>query len=464
MINLRDGRSQFSSAPLSVSELVAAIADPLVAVISFVVLHWVYGVQFRTPSAFASILVLTLMFPGSNRFGRGWMSVIIDIATTWLGVMLVLALTAIATRSLGRFDPDLLIAWAVTSPIAQLIVVKCGSVIQARHAVLPSQRRRAVIVGANGIGIRFAERLKADTLTAYEFIGFFDDRSRDRIDIPAHERLAGTLADLPSFIDVNGVKDVYITLPLSSQPRIIALIESLQNTTASLHFVPDVFAASIIQGRLEDVGGIPVVSLSMTPFTGADGLLKRFSDIVLSIIILTLVSPLLLAIAVGVKLSSPGPIIFRQKRTGLDGEMIEVYKFRSMTVQENGPVITQASRDDARVTRFGAFIRKTSLDELPQFFNVLQGRMSVVGPRPHAVAHNIQYRALVRAYMARHKVKPGITGWAQVNGYRGATETLEKMERRVEYDLEYLRNWSIRLDLLIIAKTVRLVFFDRGAF
>lgn len=464
MMGLRDRRSQFSSAPLSVAELVSAIADPLVAVVSFAVLHWSYDVQFRTASAYAAILVLTLMFPGINRFGRGTVTVIIDIATTWFGVILVLALTAIATRSLGRFDADLLVAWAVITPIAQLAVVKCGSVIQARHAVLPGQRRRAVIVGANGIGIRFAERLKTDTSTSYEFVGFFDDRSRERINLPAQERLAGTLAELPSFIDLNGVKDVYITLPLSSQPRIIALIESLQNTTASLHFVPDVFAASIIQGRLEDVGGIPVVSLSMTPFTGADGLLKRLSDIVLSVLILMLVTPLLLAIAIGVKLSSPGPVIFRQKRTGLDGEMIEVYKFRSMTVQDDGPVIMQASRKDVRVTPFGAFIRRTSLDELPQFFNVLQGRMSIVGPRPHAVAHNIQYRALVRAYMARHKVKPGITGWAQVNGYRGATETLDKMERRVEYDLEYLRNWSIRLDLLIIARTVRLVFFDRGAF
>ena len=176
------------------------------------------------------------------------------------------------------------------------------------------------------------------------------------------------------------------------------------------------------------------------------------------------VMAVVVAVAVGVKLSSPGPVLFRQRRTGLDGEIIEVFKFRSMTTLDNGNYIRQATRDDPRITRFGAFIRRTSLDELPQFFNVLRGDMSIVGPRPHAVAHNEAYRDLVKAYMARHKVKPGITGWAQVNGLRGETDTLDKMARRVEYDLEYLRNWSLGLDLLIIARTVRLVLFDRGAY
>ena len=193
-------------------------------------------------------------------------------------------------------------------------------------------------------------------------------------------------------------------------------------------------------------------------------LAKRISDVVLGTIILILISPLLLAVAIGVKLSSPGPVIFRQRRNGLDGDEIVVYKFRSMTSQDNGAVVQQATKNDPRITPFGAFIRRTSLDELPQFFNVLQGSMSIVGPRPHAVAHNEQYRRLIKAYMVRHKVKPGITGWAQVNGHRGETETIEKMQARVEYDLEYLRNWSLGLDLQIIVRTIRLVFFDRHAF
>ena len=260
------------------------------------------------------------------------------------------------------------------------------------------------------------------------------------------------------------MREVYITLPLGSQPRIVELLEQMQGTTASLFFVPDVFGISIIQGRLQDMNGVPVVGICETPFTGTNELVKRISDIVLAAIILVLITPVLLAIAAGVKLSSPGPVIFKQRRNGLDGGEIVVYKFRSMTSQDNGSVVQQATKGDARITRFGAFIRRTSLDELPQFVNVLQGRMSIVGPRPHAVAHNEQYRQLIKAYMVRHKVKPGITGWAQVNGHRGETDTIEKMQARVEYDLEYLRNWSLGLDLQIIVRTIRLVFFDRHAY
>lgn len=209
---------------------------------------------------------------------------------------------------------------------------------------------------------------------------------------------------------------------------------------------------------------MPVVGICETPFTGTNQLIKRVSDVVLSTLILVLISPLLLLIAIGVKLSSPGPIIFKQKRNGLDGEEIVVYKFRSMRTLDNGNVVKQATKYDPRITRFGAFIRRTSLDELPQFINVLQGRMSIVGPRPHAVAHNEEYRRIIKSYMVRHKVRPGITGWAQVHGYRGETETIEKMQARVEFDLEYLRNWSLGLDLQIIIRTIRLMLFDRNAY
>jgi putative colanic acid biosynthesis UDP-glucose lipid carrier transferase len=297
-----------------------------------------------------------------------------------------------------------------------------------------------------------------------ECLGYFDDRSPDRLHPKASNRLLGSLDSLPDYIRQHGVREVYITLPLGSQPRIVELLERIQGTTASLFFVPDVFGISIIQGRLLDLAGMPVVGICETPFTGTNQLMKRISDIVLASIILVLISPLLVLIAIGVKLSSPGPIIFKQRRNGLDGEEIEVYKFRSMRAMDNGPVVKQATKDDPRITRFGAFIRRTSLDELPQFINVLQGRMSIVGPRPHAVAHNEEYRQLIKAYMVRHKVRPGITGWAQVNGLRGETDTLDKMRARVEYDLEYLRNWSIALDLQIIMRTVRLVIFDRHAF
>jgi len=241
-------------------------------------------------------------------------------------------------------------------------------------------------------------------------------------------------------------------------------LDDLKDTTASVYFVPDMFVTDLIQGQQSTVCGMPVISVCESPFQGKNGFVKRASDIVLSLFILLLIHPVLFGIALAVKLTSPGPIIFKQRRYGLDGEEILVYKFRSMTVTEDGGSIKQAQKNDSRITPLGAFLRRTSLDELPQFVNVLQGRMSIVGPRPHAVAHNELYRKLIKGYMVRHKVKPGITGWAQVNGFRGETDTLEKMEGRIEYDLDYLRNWSLQLDLHIILKTVRLVSKDQQAY
>jgi putative colanic acid biosynthesis UDP-glucose lipid carrier transferase len=220
----------------------------------------------------------------------------------------------------------------------------------------------------------------------------------------------------------------------------------------------------MIQARVDSIGGIPVLAVCETPLFGINALIKRVSDVVLAFTILVFISPVMLSIAIGVKRSSPGPVLFKQRRYGLDGKEIVVYKFRTMTVLEDGDLVRQATRGDKRVTRFGAFLRRTSLDELPQFINVLQGSMSVVGPRPHAVAHNEMYRRLISGYMLRHKVKPGITGLAQVNGFRGETDSLEKMKARVEYDLSYLRNWSVWLDLLIVMKTVFVVIRDQNAY
>ncbi|HBX2594003.1 TPA: exopolysaccharide biosynthesis polyprenyl glycosylphosphotransferase, partial [Klebsiella pneumoniae] len=201
-----------------------------------------------------------------------------------------------------------------------------------------------------------------------------------------------------------------------------------------------------------------------SPLSGINMVFKRLEDIIVSLSILIVISPVLLIIACAVKFTSPGPVIFRQIRYGMDGKSIKVWKFRSMTVMENDNNVTQATKHDLRVTKVGKFLRRTSLDELPQFFNVLFGQMSVVGPRPHAVSHNEQYRTLIKGYMLRHKVKPGITGLAQVNGWRGETDTLDKMQKRVEYDLLYIRNWSIWLDLKIIFLTIFKGFVNKSAY
>jgi putative colanic acid biosynthesis UDP-glucose lipid carrier transferase len=464
MFEERSARKQFLSAPASVPSAIASLLEPVVATGTLAVFHAIYGMPMDGASMALAILLLVLMFPGVNRFGRSGIGVGIDIFLSWFWVLSVLALLGYATRSLSQFEPNLLLGWAIATPLVQWACVGIGTAVLRYYASLPGSRRPAVIIGAGRMGLRVAQMLRTRQAFGHELLGFFDDRSAERVNLPEDATLVGTLQALPEYIERHGVRDVFITLPLTSQPRILRLLESLQNTTASIHFVPDIFGVSVIQGRLDDMGGVPVVGLMVEPFTGINGFIKRVSDIVMSALILALVSPVMLGLAIGVKLSSPGPVIFRQRRIGLAGEVIDVYKFRSMRAEDDGPVVVQATRGDPRITRFGAFIRRTSLDELPQFVNVLQGHMSIVGPRPHAVAHNEQYRKQVKAYMARHKCKPGITGWAQVNGLRGETDTLDKMAARVEYDLEYLRNWSLGLDLMIIARTVKLVFFDRGAY
>jgi putative colanic acid biosynthesis UDP-glucose lipid carrier transferase len=324
--------------------------------------------------------------------------------------------------------------------------------------------RSVVVVGVNDVGLKFAGICERHPNLFMQVRGFFDDRADERRPAAMPHPVLGKTGALVQYVREHGIKMIFISQPISAQPRVRKLIDELQDTTASVYFLPDVYIFDLMQARFDNVGGMPVIAIRESPFMGLNSTVKRASDIVLSLAILLLLTPLLVAIAAAVKLSSPGPVIFRQRRYGLYGEEIIVYKFRSMHVMENGGTVTQASRHDGRLTAIGGFLRRTSLDELPQFINVLQGRMSIVGPRPHAVAHNEQYRKLIKGYMLRHKVKPGITGWAQVNGMRGETATLDKMEARIQYDLDYLRNWSVWLDLWIVLKTVKVVLTRENAF
>jgi putative colanic acid biosysnthesis UDP-glucose lipid carrier transferase len=464
MFEHRSPPSTFFSAPQSVTSLVAAFLEPGITIAVFLLAAAALDEPLGRSDTVLCLLVFALTFPGANRFGQRPLNAAVDIAWSWLGLVLILLLCGYASDSLHLFDPGLLLAWALVTPAVQWLAVFSGRNLLRRWARMPQNRHSAVIIGAGPLGAKLAHALVSPVDRGIDVLGFFDDRADERVHGDAAPHRLGTLAQAAAWMRERGVHQVYITLPLGSQPRIVQLLEELQDTTASVFFVPDVFGISIIQGRLQEIHGMPVVGLCETPFTGTNRLVKRLSDIVLSLLALVLLSPLLLLLAAGVKLSSPGPVIFRQRRNGLDGEEIVVWKFRSMYHADNGPDVRQASKDDPRITPFGAFMRRTSLDELPQFINVLQGRMSIVGPRPHAVVHNEQYRQLIKAYMVRHKVKPGITGWAQVHGLRGETETVDKMQQRVEFDLEYLRNWSLRLDLQIIARTAKLVFFDRRAY
>ncbi len=464
MFNNRNYNRTFFSAPQSVTSFVAAFLEPMISVLSLLGTMAYFDEPVERAVMALCLLVFALTFPGRNRFFDSRLEAAVDITTSWVAMLLILWLCGYATSSLGFFAFRVMACWAIVTPALQWLVVLAGKSILQHRASQAHARRRAIVVGASPLGGKVARALETNPDGGTEFVGYFEDRTDARVIPEAQSKRLGGLRDVANYVYAHGIHEVYITLPLGSQPRIVELLDAVQGTTASLYFVPDVFGISIIQGRLQDINGVPVVGICETPFTGTNELVKRLSDIVLASVILVLISPILLAVAIGVKLSSPGPIIFRQKRNGLDGEEILVYKFRSMRTQDNGAVVKQAIKGDSRITPFGAFIRKTSLDELPQFINVLQGRMSIVGPRPHAVAHNEEYRQLIKAYMVRHKVRPGITGWAQVNGYRGETETIDKMQARVEYDLEYLRNWSLGLDLQIIIRTVRLMVFDRNAY
>lgn len=464
MFEDRTYKRTFYSAPQSVTSLVAAFLEPAITVLVFVLVTLYYDEPLDRPALTLGLLVFALTLPGRNRFRDSLTVASVDIVTSWITLIAILALCGYATRSLHYFEDNVLATWIILTPILQWLGVFIGKQIIKRLAARPTARRRAIVVGGGALGVKVARSLIEIADQGVDFIGYFDDRTDERLEPEAAPLRLGGLRQVAEYATQHNIREVYITLPLGSQPRIVELLEQVQGTTASLFFVPDVFGISIIQGRLQDINGIPVVGICETPFTGTNDLVKRTSDLVLGTLILILISPILLAIAIGVKLSSPGPVIFKQRRNGLDGTEITVYKFRSMTTQDNGAVVPQAKKHDPRITRFGAFIRRTSLDELPQFINVLQGRMSIVGPRPHAVAHNEEYRRLIKAYMVRHKVRPGITGWAQVNGLRGETDTIEKMQQRVEYDLEYLRNWTLGLDLQIIVRTVRVVFFDKHAY
>ena len=365
-------------------------------------------------------------------------------------------------RAAEHFPQAAIFVWFAATPFTLTYAHVAADKTMGFVARRAAARRRQVIVGANAIGCELAACLAEEPWHG-ALTGFFDDRRLERLPRQCRDKLLGRFADLPDYVRRNAVHVIYVCLPNSRHPRIRTMIDALGDTTASIYFVPDLSAFDLMQARFGEIRGMPLVAVRETPFCGMTGVLKRASDLVLAAAALPLVLALSLVIAVAVSRSSQGPVLFRQRRYGLDGREFRVYKFRTMTVCEDD-AIAQATRHDLRITRVGRFLRRTSLDELPQLLNVLDGSMSLVGPRPHAVAHNEHYRKLVSGYMLRHKVRPGITGLAQVNGFRGETSDIEKMRERVRYDLEYLKNWSLGLDLRILIKTVRIVLTDRNAY
>jgi Undecaprenyl-phosphate glucose phosphotransferase len=458
------GNFEFNPAQPGPATLVRMAIDPFVAIGSLLMCALVLGVPFTGPYVILSMLVFSLTFPGSRSLNmQGSAELGSYIASNWLLITGLLFLLGWSSQTLYAFDQRVLMAWVVITPFALFVAHWLAPGILKRALSADDVQRRAVIIGANEMGRRLATRIRENPFLGIHVDGYFDDRNVDRLKGIADGELLGKLDALPDYVREHKIDVIYGSLPAHSQPRMRALFDELHDTTASLYLVPDLLPFDMIQAKVDIVSGIPVLAVCETPYQGLNRLVKRLSDLVIASAILLLIAPLMLLIALGVKLSSPGPVLFKQRRYGLDGREILVYKFRTMTCMEDGDEIRQATEDDPRTTRFGRFLRRYSLDELPQFINVLQGRMSVVGPRPHAVAHNEMYRKLIRGYMIRHKVTPGITGLAQVQGLRGETETLDKMRERIESDLEYLRNWSLLFDLQIILRTIGVVAGRKNA-
>lgn len=440
--------------------------DPVIVVACLFACQGLYGVALSPQIGYLALITFIISSPLFGRFdlpqanNSGEMplsrfpAACSRVLVRWAAIVAALLFIAFAFKEGAAFSRRAMLTWFVITPIA----LSVSQAIRLRASWFAERQptRRYIIVGVNDVGLELARRLPAKGLS-----GYFDFRSLDRLGaLVDTDKFAGHCRDLANYVRAHSVGLVYIALPIANVPRLSELINALRDTTASVYFVPDAFAFDLIQGRMTEVNGMPVLSVCDTPFHGTDAVLKRSMDIVIGGCALLATLPLLALLALAVKLSSPGPALFRQRRYGLNGEEITVYKFRSMTVCEDGPVVEQARADDCRVTRVGRFLRRTSLDELPQLFNVLKGTMSLVGPRPHAVAHNEKYRRVIDGYMIRHKVRPGITGLAQVNGLRGETEIVEKMAERVRYDLEYLRNWSPWLDVTILFRSLGVVWKD----
>ncbi len=442
------------------------LVDPALMIVCLIGVVGYFGEAFEPKYYVTVMIIFALTFPGKWSIAKTVLQDLGYVFNSWLFNTTILLLFGYATGYLEVFPRKVILSWLWITPLCMLIfhisIDKLSSSIGFTSFVM----RNAVIVGVNDLGLQLRDKMISEVELGLKFRGFFDDRELERLKIASEKKdeLLGNFSKLSEYVKNNAIDMIYIALPMTSEPRVLDLLDDLKDTTTSIYFVPDVFIFDLIQARIDDVAGIPVIAVCETPFSGIMGLAKRVSDVLFSVMILILVLPVMLMIAALIKATSKGPVLFKQRRYGLDGQQIIVYKFRSMAVSEDGSLVTQATKDDARVTSIGKFIRKTSLDELPQFVNVIQGRMSVVGPRPHAVAHNETYRKVIKGYMIRHKVRPGITGWAQVNGFRGETETIDKMKTRIDYDLDYLRQWSLMLDIKIIFKTILLVLLDRKAY
>jgi putative colanic acid biosynthesis UDP-glucose lipid carrier transferase len=443
--------------------LFRAIDSALIVFILWLSLK-VLGIEWTniyTSFAIAAVITFGFFAEGNEVYylwrGHSMLDLAVRLFLAWLATAIFIILVALAIYPFTSLGLLVLACWLIATPGLMVGMHLGRRLLLAKLRANPSEPRRVAVVGANDLGLRLINSMKVMPWLGYKVMGFYDDRTSSsdvgRRLIDNNIEIKGGLDQLYQDAHDGKLDMVFVALPMRAELRMHTVIDRLADTTVSPYVIPDVFSFDLLHSRLTCLQGIPALSIYDSPLVD-NGWAKRLEDVVLGTGILLLLAIPMACVAIGVKLTSAGPVFFKQARYGMGGEQIRVWKFRSMTVCEDGDDVAQAKRFDPRITPFGNFLRRTSLDELPQLFNVLSGSMSLVGPRPHAVAHNEFYRGQIKGYMLRHKVKPGITGLAQVNGFRGETETLDKMSGRIAYDLEYIRNWSVLLDIKILWKTI----------
>lgn len=381
----------------------------------------------------------------------GYLTGAVRLLYAWLLLLALLAILAFVTKTSELYSREVLLQWMLLGYAGQLAAfVPLHKLSQRYHRRL-REERRAAILGTGEMALQLAERISRQRNEPLLGLIRADDEPVNTNSLYPELGAASHLRDL---IAKHDLRRLYIALPANEMQQIESLYIDLLDASVDVVWIPDLASLVMLNHSVADIEGLPAIHLNESPLTRypTSAVLKATLDRVAAALGIIAISPLLIGTAIAIKLTSPGPVLFRQPRHGMNGEVFQVLKFRSMKVHDDKNV-KQATRNDSRITAVGRFIRKTSIDELPQLFNVLKGDMSLVGPRPHAVAHNDYYADKITAYMARHRIKPGITGLAQVSGYRGETETLDKMQKRVEMDLQYINNWSVWLDIKILIKT-----------
>ncbi len=420
------------------------------------------GVAFDTEYRALAILAVLLMaviyhINGLYQHSSSIYQRFILLTRSWLTVVGLLVGIAFVTKTSTLFSREVILTWTVSALVAQFLSFLVVRNLQMRNR---AEQIRTLVIGNGKLAQHLASHINENPWIPDRVLGLVSTDD----DVGTRHQVLGALADLERVVDTHKVQRIYMALPMQQAELVRPLYLALAQKQVDIIWAPDIFSVELLNHSIRELGGVPLISLSETPLIGSNAFLKSVLDYSVASAALIALSPLMLVTAVCIKFGSPGPVLFKQKRHGWNGEEINVYKFRSMKLhQETEGKVTQASKDDDRITKVGRFIRRTSIDELPQLFNVLSGSMSIVGPRPHAIAHNVLYGEQIKDYMRRHRVKPGLTGLAQVNGFRGETRNLEAMEGRVQYDLAYINNWSIWLDIKIIIKTA-FVLFDKNAY